>query len=250
VDTGDRDIQSLEVRCGSLSSSCSWKGELRNLEKHTSLCLQPCKYASLGCTAKMLPEKLVQHEETCITERLVFAMVRIEALEKKLAKTSLAAAPPVNPVGTFAPATFQFKGHWGDASASFYSHPNGYKFMLTINYEVSSVSIAVKIFLMRGENDDNLVWPLRGVVNFVLLNQEENSGHKYGSAKFMERKMTVRNQRVPIGREKNNEGWGDNLLMDNLHFIDNGCLVVKVTEVVVESVGKSWLNDGLVVVNT
>ena len=242
--TGDRDIQSLKVKCGNLGSSCSWRGELRDLEKHTSQCLQSCKYATVGCTVKMLREKLAAHEEVCIVYRLKLAMAKIEALEKKLEKTSLAATPI-----SCAPLTFRFKGQWQGASP-FYSHPNGYKFVLTINYDVSTGFLLVKVFIMRGEYDDDLIWPFRGVVSFAMLNQEENSGHKHGSAKFKERKTTTRNQRVALGRERNDEGWGDNLFVDNVHFVSEGYLFIRVTEVLVESAGKSWLNEGLVVVNT
>ena len=245
VVTGDRDIQSLEVKCGNLGSSCSWRGELRDLGKHISQCLQSCKYAPVGCMVKMLSENLAAHEEVCIVYRLKLAMAKIEALEKKLEKTSLAATPI-----SCAPVTFRFKGQLQGASAPFYSHPNGYKFMLTINYAVLTGLISVKVFLMRGEYDDDLTWPFRGVVSFVMLNQQENSGHINGSAKFKERKTTARNQRVAPGHERNDEGWGENLLLDNIYFLSEGCVFISVTEVLVESVGKSWLNEGLVAVNT
>ena len=251
---GDRDVQSLTVRCSNLGSSCSWKGELRNLVKHMQQCLQPCKYAPMGCLVRMMRENLVLHEEECIVERLKVTMEKLQALEKQIKPLLMrrqAATRVMIPSGYCAPVTFQFKSLVEAKSMTFYSHSNGYKFLLSFQCTLTpSLTASIRVHIMHGEYDDSLAWPFRGVINFEMLNQEVDRGHKQGSAKFKERKVTTRNNRVPPGQEKNVEGWGDDLVIDSAHYVKDDSLYIRVKEVVVEGLSKPWLSDRLVVVNT
>ena len=103
---------------------------------------------------------------------------------------------------------------------------------------------------MQGEHDDSLLWPFQGVIHFEMLNQLEDRSHKQGSAKFKERKATMRNVRVPLGQEKNEEGWGEDFVIDGKHYVCGGYVYIRIKEVVVEGLSKPWLNDRLVVVTT
>ena len=67
-------------------------------------------------------------------------------------------------------------------SPGFYTHPNGFKVCLNIcpngNDGGAGTHLSVFISLMSGENDDNLVWPLRATFTVTLLNQIRDKNHK------------------------------------------------------------------------
>ena len=222
--------------------------------KHMQQCLQPCKYAPMGCLVRLMKENLVLHEEKCIVERLKGAMEKIQALEKQIKPLLMqrqAATRVMMSSGHCAPVTFQFKKLMEVKSVTFYSHSSGYKFLLSFKCTLMPcLTASVRVHIMHGEYDDSLEWPFRGVINFEMLNQEEDWGHKQGSAKFKERKVTMKNRRVPPGQEKNDEGWGGKLAIDSGHYIKDDSLYIRVMEVVVEGLNKPWLSDRLVVVNT
>ena len=223
--------------------------------KHMQQCLQPCKYAPMGCLVRMMKENLVLHEEECIVERLKGAMEKIQALEKQIKPLLMqcqAATRVMMPSGHCAPVTVQFKKNLLEVkSVTFYSHSNGYKFLLSFQCTlVPCLTASIRVHIMHGEYDHSLEWPFRGVINFEMLNQEVDWGHKQGSAKFKERKITTRNKRVPLGLEKNDEGWGENLVLDSGQYVKDESVYIRVKEVVVEGLSKPWLSDRLVVVNT
>ena len=51
--------------------------------------------------------------------------------------------------------------------------------------------VSIGIFLMKGDNDDNLSWPVKGSLHIQLLNQSANNNHvnvslKFGSGNYSE----------------------------------------------------------------
>ena len=62
-----------------------------------------------------------------------------------------------------------------------YSHFGGYKMCLRVYAngccEVKGTHVSVYIYLMRGDNDDNLKWPFKGTIKVSLLNQLEVGQH-------------------------------------------------------------------------
>ena len=66
-------------------------------------------------------------------------------------------------------------------SKPFYSHQRGYKLCLAVHVngqgDANGKAISVFIHLMRGEYDDELVWPLQGNTTVYLLNQFKDEGH-------------------------------------------------------------------------
>ena len=67
-------------------------------------------------------------------------------------------------------------------SPGFYTHSNGFRVCLKIcpngNDGGAGTHLSVFISLMSGENDDNLVWPLRATFTVTLLNQIRDKNHK------------------------------------------------------------------------
>ena len=63
-------------------------------------------------------------------------------------------------------------------SDPFYSHHHGYKFKLRIFYYTSSFNyISAYLYLMKGEYDDQLNWPVEVKVQLELLNQNGDHHH-------------------------------------------------------------------------
>ena len=61
------------------------------------------------------------------------------------------------------------------ATRGFYTRDGGYKMCLLIYACLSD--IAVGAYLMKGDHDDHLTWPVRGTLTVQLLNQISNSNH-------------------------------------------------------------------------
>ena len=62
-----------------------------------------------------------------------------------------------------------------------YSHFGGYKMCLKIYpngvLDASGTHVSVYIYLMKGDNDDNLKFPFKGCIVVSLLNQLEDQNH-------------------------------------------------------------------------
>ena len=74
-------------------------------------------------------------------------------------------------------------------SDPFYSHHHGYKFSLRIHYYAShNNDIGAKLYLMKGEYDDELPWPVRVKIKYELLNQAGDHHHVVRSMEMTWRK--------------------------------------------------------------
>ena len=64
-------------------------------------------------------------------------------------------------------------------SVPFYSTTNGYTLQLKVrtNRFGDGTHISVGVRLMKGENDETLIWPLNSEITIQLLNWREDKGH-------------------------------------------------------------------------
>ena len=108
-------------------------------------------------------------------------------------------------------------------------YPNGHKFC-------RGTHLSVRTFLMRGENDETLIFPICGIFRVQLLNWRENSGHVERIWQFDDAIPKSRRQRVTTG-EIATDGWGqieflscDDLKnsSDKLKYIHNDKLCFKI----------------------
>ena len=60
-------------------------------------------------------------------------------------------------------------------SPPFYDRPGGYKFCLKVHANGTGSHVSVYVYLMRGVNDDRLVWPFQGSVSIQLVNQKKHN---------------------------------------------------------------------------
>ena len=238
------------------AQGCSWVGELKTMEEHAKKCsleIIPCPYAAVGCDIKLSKKQLEEHKSS--VDHLEMAVKKIALLSDQLKPKAEVNLPPV----VFKMEDFEYHKDndivWN--SPPFYTHPKGYKLYLkvyangTAEYEDEYLSIIV--CLMQGEHDDNLIWPFRGVVSFEVLNQESDSDHKEGTARFMEKKFSQKNRQVSAAEGRRNIGWGslkmiplNDYYYEGLEVIDDfvsdsDCLYVRVSQVTVSDQNKPWL---------
>ena len=134
--------------------------------------------------------------------------------------------------------------HW--FSPSFYSRIGGYKMCLAVNANGrgsgADTHVTVIVYLMRGEYDDNLVWPFRGDVTLHLVNCNVDEGHVEWTAHFEEGDPDDVGGRVMEG-ERAPRGWGWDQFIShsalgygrNIEFLDKDVLEFRVTSITVHS---------------
>lgn len=248
--TGEREIESLAVKCSNSEHGCKWEGELRALQKHVLDCskeLIPCKYQSIGCKAKVVKKELVAHEEVCTADHLKMAIWKINLLTQQCS----GALPTLPPVVLKMSGFLQHKTSktvWD--SPPFFTHRCGYKLYLRVNAFTTDnygrECISAMVCLLCGENDDKLMWPFRGAVDFRLLNQDHDKDHIVADAKFLERRESSKNKRVGAAEGKHTVGWGarDLLLFSDPNFssyVQRDCLYFSVDKAEVSILNKPWL---------
>uniref|UniRef100_A0A1X7VWS2 MATH domain-containing protein n=1 Tax=Amphimedon queenslandica TaxID=400682 RepID=A0A1X7VWS2_AMPQE len=71
-------------------------------------------------------------------------------------------------------------------SPEFFTHLNGYKLRLEVQKSLQPQSIGLYARIMRGNNDNNLVWPLQASIVVELLNWRQNASHYSCTLSFNE----------------------------------------------------------------
>ena len=93
----------------------------------------------------------------------------------------------------------------------FYTEQGGYKMTLRVypngHRAFRGTHLSVRTFLMRGENDETLTFPICGTFKVQLLNWRENSEHAEKIWQFDDAIPKNRRQRVTTG-EIATDGWG------------------------------------------
>ena len=171
--------------------------------------LVPCKYTSVGCKERIKRKQLLTHLEDWKDVHLKGAMDRVEQLSMDLseactlvwsmtggAKPDTSRLPlPIHPWLQNTPTCYprppwifkidEFRDKKENDAAWFsdpvYSHFGGYKVGLRVHCNgkgnVKGAFVSVHIYLMRGDNDNNLKWPFKGTIKVSLLNQLVDGHH-------------------------------------------------------------------------
>ena len=91
--------------------------------------------------------------------------------------------------------------HW--FSLPFYAFPGGYKMCLNVDTggyaDGKGTHISAFLLLMKGENDENLEWPMRGTFFIEVMNQTEDQYYEQRSLYFDETKANNYNSKVSNG---------------------------------------------------
>ena len=190
---------------------CSYHSRA-SMGDHLAVCteeLVACNYVSVGCTEEVKRKQLKTHLELRKDLHLKEAMEKVEQLSMDLATVrttvwSLAsgAKPDIShlplpmypwlqntptcyprPPWVIKVDGFQERKETDVAwfSDPVYSHFGGYKMGVRVHTNGSGQAkgayVSVYIYLMRGDNDDNLKWPFRGTIEVSLLNQLMDGQH-------------------------------------------------------------------------
>ena len=184
---------------------CGVRYKRKETYKHQLGCQREvikCNYSKVGCTFQCLREDMHKHISLSTEHHL------------KLAMNTVAIAigsTKCNPIIKM--KDFQMhrttKEIW--FSTPFYSHPGGYKMYLRVDAngceDGEGTHVSVFLYMMRGENDDNLVWPFKGEVTLILLNQLKNNKHYEHKIAYTTDERKDYNSRVTDGEQGGN-GYG------------------------------------------
>ena len=188
-----------------------------------------CEFSHAGCTANLQRAKMVDHKRQSVEEHLAMAGKTIEQQAKTIAITatlvkqlvahlkpgSLAESPSVVFIPPPVIIMTNFSQHkrardpW--YSPPFYSHIGGYKMCLRVDANGHSSStgthVSLFVYLMRGEYDNDLLWPFRGCITFQMCNRRVDTGHLNSIVTYDDRVEDDVAGRVTEG-ERALEGWG------------------------------------------
>ena len=175
----------------------------RNMAHHLSEdCLNelvPCTYAIAGCEQIVKRKDLQQHLQdkdrhldTILSSYASLTLLVKDMLYKRTPNVPLPLCDWLQNTPTCYPRPpwvikmeeFQEKKEKNDDwySDPVYSHLGGYKMCLNVvangHGDGKGTHVSVYIYLMRGDNDDNLKWPFKGTIEVSLLNQLEDGQHQ------------------------------------------------------------------------
>ena len=133
-------------------------------------------------------------------------------------------------------------------SNAFLTHNRGYKMRLTVRVRETDGDlckhVAIYARIMKGENDDNLVWPLEADVDIELLNWRGDVNHHIYTISFNERTAIESRSRVTSG-DVSSGCWGTSEFIPysslsynsatNTEYLQDDCLRLRVKGVVVYS---------------
>ena len=140
--------------------------------------------------------------------------------------------------------------HKGWKSPSLLTHENGYKFCLEVIPNGSGSGqnnhVSVFVYLMKGEYDNDLVWPFNGSVVIELLNWREDKNHLLTTVNY--NRHTDTNSSITsrvYKRECAPNGWGINCFIShssllynpdtNTEYLQDDCLRLRVVDVAIYS---------------
>ena len=114
-----------------------------------------------------------------------------------------------------------------------YSHFGGYKMCLQVyangNIKVKGTRVSVFIYLMRGDNDDNLKWLFKGTITVSLLNQLEDGQHHTKQLWLPDRDIPEQVSGRVTGKERAASGWGQRGFISHqyLKTVSENCQYLK-----------------------
>ena len=154
------------IRCG-----CEVTVKRRDMKSHSAKCPKvqiACPYSKVGCTFACHREHMPVHVK--------------EAIQDHLDKAITALQPSRSVVVRLPEFSKKKEANHIWYSPGFYTHPNGFKVCISVYpnglLNAKGTHVSVFINLMSGENDDNLVWPLRATFTVTLLNQIRDANHR------------------------------------------------------------------------
>ena len=246
------DCPDVQIDCP--NEGCEVKPKRMNMEAHRQLCPKEiinCEYAQLGCEHVCLRENIADHNEQSIQSHLQLAMKELTIHRTMLESRTGSPQGHVFKLTSFSKLK-EKRQEW--YSPPFYTFPGGYKMSLRVDAgghkDGKGTHISAYLYLMAGENDNNLEWPMRGTFSMEILNQEKDGNHQEHSVHFAETRANKWNSKVMEGRAT--LGWGISKFFQNQYlemesppsetqYLKDDTLYFRVTMTEQISKSKPWL---------
>ena len=155
------------------NNGCNVKVLRKEMNDHRSICPKTtisCPYIYTGCTFRSLREQMDDH----IPLHHVHAMKEIDTLKKLQGQVvhNVCRMPHFQQLKESNQSWF---------SPGFYTHNSGYMMCLRVDAnghgDGDGTNVSVYLYIMKGTNDDNLIWPLKCKCSITLLNQLNDEDH-------------------------------------------------------------------------
>ena len=124
-------------------------------------------------------------------------------------------------------------------SPAFYSHNGGYKLRLEVKMSPDQQHIGIYAILLKGQHDDNLVWPFQASIVVELVNWREDSNH-YSYVIYFNEYTPIKCKSRVIEGEKAPNGWGTDTFISyssfhnrNTEYLQDDCLRFRVIKIAV-----------------
>ena len=164
----------------------------RHLDQDCPLQEIECKFSYAGCGAKIQRRMMQEHMEKSkdehidalathgksVTEQLQTQLHTFSVAIAQISPRPISILPPEFVLNNF--EKHKENNEWW-YSPSFYTHIGGYKMCLRVDAngwaDGKGTHVGVAVYMMRGEFDDHLQWPFKGVVKVQLINQKVGGEH-------------------------------------------------------------------------
>ena len=220
----ERKINELRVRCPANGDGCDWTGEYGNLSSHAQTCalqITECEFAFAGCTIQLARKRLQTHMDhstqqhlSLLASKLLQRDAEVKSLQDQIKALEKRLYCFIRPADMFLSDYERRKAadeRW--RGPPFYSHLGGYKMCLVVDANGTAngkgTHVSVFVYLMAGEHDDELKWPMRAEVCIQMCNQRNESYHWQETVHFNDQAPPESTERV-VGRNKAPKGRGRN----------------------------------------
>ena len=256
-----------EVECEFQHAGCAEKFSREEEEEHMREKAQTHLNMMARASAKMsqefqtkLQEQEKRFEEKLFTQEKIFKEqlqvqeVKIQKLQKEFQKISEENKAKLEK-HSFEPQTFMMKSFSQERdlkndwkSPAMYTHPNGYKFCIGVDANGhgpilpglvgtarSNAAVYLDLWLMKGEYDDTLPWPVKGTITIELINHFESGENKAVTQTFTWKKPGEQRTLIKGSQDR----WFlirhselPHLPDKQIHFLESDALHFKVTGVI------------------
>ncbi len=259
----------VEIKCPN-APDCQITLPRADMPKHTDMCPYEevsCIYKGFGCKETTKRKDIKEHEnddkvhlqitmKTVLKQQREIAELKtqVQAIQNSGTQQSLQASTTKQHMLRLTCKLTKFaekkEKNMEFESNSFYTHPNGYKMILSVDgngyNKYKGTHVSVWVYLMRGEYDDQLEFPFKGTITFELLNQLEDNNHhsdsySYGgtedSKRVMHREQSEVGSGVPAFIPHKDLDYNNS---KNCQYLKDDCLIFRVSVSILSY--KPWLH--------
>ena len=185
----DRQLLCMTVECYNNVKGCPWTGELRMLNDHVEKSCSKNIIACKHCASEFTRNAFKEHPQECdkIPQPCPCNCSPV-SIERRFLKYHLDSECPFRVINdapvprvanskqrkiplTLAMTNYSQFVQTGNTwySSPFYTHKSGYKLLLRVDVKTNH-QLSVLVYILKGEHDHKLLWPLRANIEVALYN--------------------------------------------------------------------------------